>query len=142
MKRKEKTNSEALPKEQYTFHQYSLADLYTDLFRFSAQHLVLGGRLVFCFPCMIGDECNLGALLSCAPATLKYVTQCSHTFGGNAIRYIVCMERIFVENELSQEPTGKLVAKKVKLSSQKADKVNTFRVKYFTPNAKHNSSDI
>ena len=132
-------DAESLPKEKYKFHQYSLADLYTDLFRFASQHLVLGGRLVFCFPCMMGDESNLTALLSCAPVSLKYVTQCSHTFAGNAIRYIVCMERVLVENQLSQQPTTKLVSKMEKLSLDKADKVNTFRAKYFTPNSSHNN---
>ncbi|KAI6649701.1 tRNA (guanine(10)-N2)-methyltransferase-like protein isoform X1 [Oopsacas minuta] len=127
-------------KDFYKFHQYSLADLYLDLFRFSAQHLVPGGRLVFCFPCMIGDEANLQALLSCAPPSLRYITQCSQIFGGNAIRFIVCMEKVLSDNELGQEPAGKLVSKIDKVSLEKAEKMNTFRTKYFSPNTTINST--
>ena len=130
--------SEINNKTWYKFHQYPLTELYLDLMRFSAHHLVVGGRLVFCFPCMLGDEANLDALLSCVPPSLKYITHGSQVFCGNAKRFLVCMEK---SGELDEEP-GVLLTKTKQLSTDKAAKVNTFRTKYFTPNSTNSKHAI
>ncbi|XP_029509406.1 tRNA (guanine(10)-N2)-methyltransferase homolog isoform X2 [Oncorhynchus nerka] len=70
---------------------YHLSDIFTDLLNFSAQHLVIGGRLVYWLPIYRPEYCEEMVPLN---ACLRLVSNCEQTLSSHTSRRLITMEKI------------------------------------------------
>ncbi|XP_076006702.1 tRNA (guanine(10)-N(2))-methyltransferase TRMT11 [Genypterus blacodes] len=78
---------------------YHLSDIFTDLLKFSAQHLVTGGRLVYWLPVYRPEYCDeMVPLHTC----LRLISNCEQTLSSHTSRRLITMEKIKEPEEVDE----------------------------------------
>nr|XP_020452567.1 tRNA (guanine(10)-N2)-methyltransferase homolog [Monopterus albus] len=76
---------------------YHLSDIFTDLLNFSAQHLVMGGTLVYWLPVYQPEYCE--EMVPLHPC-LRLISNCEQTLSSHTSRRLITMEKIKEPEEL------------------------------------------
>ncbi|XP_028327486.1 tRNA (guanine(10)-N(2))-methyltransferase TRMT11 [Gouania willdenowi] len=113
---------------------YHLSDIFTDLLNFSAEHLVIGGRLVYWLPVYRPEYCD--EVVPLHPC-LRLISNCEQTLSSHTSRRLITMEKIKDPEELDSL---------AHLSDPRFSPYqghNAFRQKYFSGlNKKSSKEDI